>query len=159
MLDKVHEKPFVVQSSFQSIVNLNFQKKKVNYCFLSQRIDNRIVIFRNIQCFCRIQIFYYHIIQCVNDEFSILLICSKDLYSIRKCVYNQQYYKQIKNNKFRLFELLLKCARFRSSFSSQLKFSLLYNSIRYRRIFDIIKLLKRFIIELQMNFLCMYFED
>ena len=38
-------------------------------------------------------------------------------------------------------------------------FSLLHNSIRHRRIFDIIKSLRRFIIELQMKSLCMHFGD
>ena len=53
------------------------------------------------------------------------------------------------------------CARFRlrSSLLLQSNFLLFYNSIRYQRIFNIIELLKRFIIELQIKFLCIYFKD
>ena len=47
----------------------------------------------------------------------------------------------------------------RPSFSSQSDFSSFYNSMRHERIFDIIELLRRFIIELQMKLLCMYFKD
>ena len=38
-------------------------------------------------------------------------------------------------------------------------FSLSHNSIRHRRIFDIIELLKRSIIKLQIKSLCIYFEN
>ena len=75
----------------------------------------------------------------------------------------QQYCKRIENKKFRLFVLLLRYARFRfrprSSFSPQPNSSLFHNSIRYRRIFDIIELLRKSIIELRMKSLCKQFGD
>ena len=53
----------------------------------------------------------------------------------------------------------IKYVESRSPFSPHLNFLLLHNSMRYQRIFNIINTFKRFIIELQIKSLCIYFED